>query len=81
MFNFLQSREVVTGRILQLAAPDNTCTGMTVEETLQYDENKQLHHLLTLSRNVRCFHCLQNHYMSDCKTVKSREEVTGQARP
>jgi len=81
MFNFLQSREVATGRILQLAAPDNTCTGMTVEEALQYGENEQLHHLLALSRNVRCFRCLQNHYMADCKAAKSREEAAGQSRP
>ena len=80
MFNFLQSREVVTVRILQLVDPDNTCTGMTVEEALQYGENEQLHHLLALSRNVRYFHCLKNHYMADCKEAKSREEASGQAR-
>ena len=81
MFNFLQSREVATGRILQLAVPDNTCTGMTVEEALQYGENEQLHHLLVLSRNVRCFLYLQNHYMADCKASKSREESAGQSCP
>ena len=81
MFNFLQSCEAATGRILQLAAPDNTYTGMTVEEALQYGENEQLHHLLALSRNVRCFRCLQNHYMADCKATQSREEAAGQARP
>jgi hypothetical protein len=81
MFNFLQSREAATGRILQLAVPDNTYTGMTVEEALQYGENEQLHHLLALSRNVRCFRCLQNHYMADCKAAQSREEAAGQARP
>ncbi len=56
MFNFLQSREVATVRILQFAAPDNICTDVTVEEAFQYGENEQLHHLLALSRNVRCFH-------------------------
>jgi len=54
---------------------------MTVEEALQYGENEQLHHLLVLSRNVRCFRCLQNHYMADCKAAKSREEAAGQSRP
>ena len=54
---------------------------MTVEEALQYGENEQLHHLLALSRNVRCFRCLQNHYMADCKAAQSREEAAGQARP
>ncbi len=81
MFNFLQSREVATDHILQLAAPDNTCTGMTVEEALQYGENEQLHHLLAFSRNVRCFRCLQNHYMADYKPAKSREEAAGQLCP
>jgi hypothetical protein len=81
MFNFLQSREVVTGHILQFTAPDNICTDMTVEKAFQYGENDQLHHLLALSRNVRCFRSEQNHYMTDCKTTKSREKVVGQARP
>ena len=81
MFNFLQSREVATSRILQLAVPDINYTVMTVEEALQYDDNEHLHHLLTISRNVRCFLFLQNHYMTDFKVVKSREEAAGQPRP
>jgi hypothetical protein len=52
MFNFLQSRESTTGRILQIAAPDNTYTGMTVEEALQYGENEPL------VRSVRGHRCL-----------------------
>ena len=81
MFNFLQSREVATGRILQLAVPVTNYPAMTVEEALQYGDHEQLHHLLALSRSVRCFRCLQNHYMVDCKAAKSREETAGQARP
>ena len=34
MFNFLQSREVDTSRILELAVPDINYATMTVEETL-----------------------------------------------
>ena len=36
MFNFLQSREVATTRILQLASPILNYSAMTVEKALQY---------------------------------------------
>jgi hypothetical protein len=46
MFNFLQSREVATSRILQLAVPDINYAAMTVEEALRYGKRPLGNHVL-----------------------------------
>ena len=86
LFHFLQTREparVGLRRIAGLAAVgvQQDFSTMTVEEALQIGTNHQLSGLLALSRQVRCWRCLGNHYLTDCRAQRSAEEVAGAPRP
>ena len=54
---------------------------MTVEDALHLGYNQQLACLLSLSRQVRCWRCLQNHYVSECRAKRSDQEIAGLPRP
>ncbi len=54
---------------------------MTVEDALHMGHNQQLAHLLSLSRQITCWRCRQNHYLSECRAKRSEEEIAGLARP
>jgi hypothetical protein len=83
--HFLQTREpeTVTARI---CAPMTAVTmqdfaGMSVEDALHMGYNQQISCLLALFRQVRCWRCLQNHYVSECRAKRSDQEIAGLPRP
>jgi hypothetical protein len=86
LFHFLQIREpqrIGMRRVAGLAAvrvPQDFST-LTVEEALQLGANEQLTGLYAMSRQLRCWRCLGNHYLVDCRAERSAEEVAGAPRP
>jgi hypothetical protein len=85
LFHFLQTREPETTtarRCVGLTALGvQDFARLTVEEALQIGANHQLSGLLALSRQVRCWRCLGNHYLADCRAQRSPEEIAGAQRP
>jgi hypothetical protein len=83
LFHFLQTREPER-------SPDRPCAvaamaiqefgQMTVEEALHMGHSQQLAHLLSLSRQITCWRCRQNHYLSECRAKRSEQEIAGLAR-
>ena len=53
---------------------------MSVEDALHMGYNQQLSCLLALSRQVRCWRCLQNHYVSEYRVKRSDQEIAGMSR-
>ena len=84
LFHFLQTREPETTtarRCVGLTALGvQDFARLTVEEALQIGANHQLSGLLALSRQVRCWRCLGNHYLADCRAQRSPEEIAGAQR-
>jgi hypothetical protein len=84
LFHFLQTREPEQSpnRPCAVAAMAIQEFGqMTVEEALHMVHNQQLAHLLTLSRQISCWRCRQNHYLSECRAKRSEQEIAGLSRP
>jgi hypothetical protein len=54
---------------------------MSVEDALHLGYNQKLACLLSLSRQVRCWRCQQNHYVSECRAKRSDQEIAGLPRP
>jgi hypothetical protein len=84
LFHFLQTREPER-------SPARSCSpmtalanldfaGMSVEDVLHRGYRQQITTLLTLSRQVRCWRCLQNHYVSECRAKRSDQEIAGLSR-
>jgi len=85
LFHFLQMREpprVGLRRIagLTVVGVQQDFSTMTVEEALQLGTNQHFAGLLAMSRQLRCWRCLGNHYLVDCRTSTSAEEVAGSPR-
>ena len=83
LFHFLQTREPEQSpnRPCAVAAMAIQEFGqMTVEEALHMGHSQQLAHLLTLSRQITCWRCRQNHYLSECRAKRSEQEIAGLSR-
>ena len=85
LFHFLQTREPETSPARSCApmtamVPQDF-SGMSVEDALHLGYNQQIACLLALSRQVRCWRCLQNHYVSECRAKRSDQEIAGLPRP
>ena len=43
--------------------------------------SQQMANLLSLSRQITCWRCRENHYLSECRAKRSEQEIAGLARP
>ena len=84
LFHFLQTREPERSpaRPCAVAAMAIQEFGhMTVEEALHMGHSQQMSNLLSLSRQITCWRCRENHYLSECRAKRSEQEIAGLARP
>jgi hypothetical protein len=83
LFHFLQTREPERSpaRPCAVAAMVIQEFGhMTVEEALHMGHSQQMANLLSLSRQITCWRCRENHYLSECRAKRSEQEIAGLAR-